>query len=79
MKHQIASRMKRLALEVICLVEHLPPNGPGDVIGKQLVRSVTSVGANYRAACRARSRADLSRRFQLQKKSQMKLSTGWSC
>ena len=58
MKHQIASRMKRLALEVICLVERLPPNGPGDVIGKQLVRSVTSVGANYRAACRARSRAD---------------------
>ena len=58
MKHQIASRMKHLAVETIRLVEGLPGTGTRDIIGRQLIRSVTSVGANYRAACRARSRAD---------------------
>jgi four helix bundle protein len=40
------------------LVESLPPVKSSDVLGKQLLRSATSVGANYRAACRARSKAD---------------------
>jgi len=58
MKHEIASRMKRLALDTIELIESLPKTETRDVICRQLIRSVTSVGANYRAACRARSRAD---------------------
>ncbi|WP_348535422.1 four helix bundle protein [Komarekiella delphini-convector] len=41
------------------LVEVLPPTKTADVIGKQLLRSATSVGANYRAACRSKSTADL--------------------
>ena len=41
------------------LVEGLPRNRSADVIGRQLLRSATSVGANYRAACRGRSVADV--------------------
>jgi len=58
MKHQIASRMKRLALETIQMVEQLPQTEASRILGKQLIRSATSVGANYRAACKAKSRAD---------------------
>jgi len=42
----------------VTLVEDLPAGRTADVIGKQLLRSGTSVGANYRAACRARSRRE---------------------
>lgn len=51
-------RTKAYALRAIRLVESLPRNRTADVIGKQLLRSATSVGANYRAACRAKSPAD---------------------
>jgi len=51
-------RTKAFALRTIRLVEALPPGRVADVIGKQLVRCGTSVGANYRAACRAESNAD---------------------
>jgi four helix bundle protein len=51
-------RTKAFALRVIRLVESLPSSRTADVIGRQLLRSGTSVGANYRAACRARSRAE---------------------
>src|SRR5947207_15435942 len=53
-------RTKAYALRVIRLVESLPRNRTADVIGKQLLRSATSVGANYRAACRAKSPADFT-------------------
>lgn len=52
-------RTKQLALRVIHLVESLPINKTADVIGRQILRSATSVGANYRAACRAKSTADM--------------------
>ncbi|NJL09792.1 MAG: four helix bundle protein [Calothrix sp. SM1_7_51] len=52
-------RTKQLALRVIRLVEALPQSRTADVIGKQLIRSATSVGANYRSACRGKSTADL--------------------
>ena len=48
-------RTQQFALRVIRLVERVPRGTPGEIIGKQLLRSATSVGANYRAACRARS------------------------
>lgn len=54
----LKARTKRFALDVIKLVEALPPGKTCDVVGKQLLRSGTSVGANYRAACRAKSSAD---------------------
>ena len=51
-------RTKDFAVRVIRLVDSLPGRRSCDVIGKQLLRSATSVGANYRAACRARSAAE---------------------
>lgn len=52
-------RTKRLALDIIELIESLPRSRTADVIGRQLLRSGTSVGANYRAACRGKSKADV--------------------
>ena len=57
-EEQFKSRTKQLALRVIRLVETLPSNRTANVIGRQLLRSATSVGANYRAACRARSKPE---------------------
>ena len=51
-------RTKRFALRVIRLVRALPRNPVGDITGRQLFRAGTSVGANYRSACRAQSAAD---------------------
>ena len=52
-------RTKRLALDIIKLVEVLPRTRTADIIGRQLLRSGTSVAANYRAACRGKSKADV--------------------
>jgi len=51
-------RTKNFALRVIRLINALPDTPAARVIGNQLLRSATSVGANYRAACRAKSDAD---------------------
>ena len=51
-------RTKQFALEVIRLVTELPKTTEGRVVGNQLIRCATSVGANYRAACRGKSKAD---------------------
>ena len=51
-------RTRAFALRIIRLVEALPKTKTDDVIGKQLLRCGTSVGANYRASCRAKSQAD---------------------
>ncbi len=57
---QFKARTKGLALRVIRLVSALPKNEiVAEVIGKQLLRAATSVGANYRAACRGKSTADM--------------------
>lgn len=58
-------RTKALGLRVICLVEGLPKGRTADVIGRQVLRSATSVGANYRAACRSRSQADMINKLKL--------------
>ncbi|AFY89235.1 MULTISPECIES: four helix bundle protein [Chroococcidiopsis] len=58
-EQEFKDRTKKLALRVIRLVGKLPNNYIAEVIGKQLLRSATSVGANYRAACRGKSTADL--------------------
>ena len=52
-------RTTQFALEVIRFVERLPRYGTAEVLGKQLLRAATSVGANYRAACRGKSSADV--------------------
>ena len=55
---ELKSRTKRFALVIIELVGQLPQTATGRAIGNQLVRCGTSVGANYRAACRAKSPPD---------------------
>jgi four helix bundle protein len=55
---EMKQRTKAFALRIIKAVEALPRARTGEVLGKQLLRCGTSVGANYRAACRARSSAD---------------------
>jgi four helix bundle protein len=55
---ELKQRTKDFGKRVIKLVESLPKNATTSVIGRQLLRSATSVGANYRAVCRAKSRAD---------------------
>ena len=57
-KDAMKQRTKAFALRVIRLVESLPNTRTSNVLGGQLLRSGTSVGANYRAACRAKSTAD---------------------
>ena len=57
-KEELKQRTKQFALRVVRLVEALPRGPTADVLGRQLLRSGTSVGANYRAACRAKSNAD---------------------
>jgi len=54
----LKKRTKRFALRVLKLVAALPTTVAGRAIGGQLVRSGTSAGSNYRAACRGRSRAE---------------------
>jgi len=57
---ELKARTKQFALRVMKLVGALPRTKIGRAIGGQLVRSGTSVGANYRAACRARSKAEFT-------------------
>jgi len=55
---QMQARTKRFAVHVIKFYVKLPKTEEGKVLGRQLLRSLTSVAANYRAACRAKSGAD---------------------
>jgi four helix bundle protein len=64
-EQEFKQRTKQLGLRVIKLVSSLPKNTVSEVMGKQLIRSGTSVGANYRAACRARSTADLIAKLRI--------------
>ena len=57
-ENELKHRTKQFALRVISLVDALPNTTAARAIGGQLVRSGTAVGANYRAACRGRSRAE---------------------
>jgi len=57
-QNYLKERTKRFALNKIKLVEKLPKGRIADVLGRQLLAAGTSVGANYRAACRAKSSPD---------------------
>ena len=57
-REEMKKRTKQFALRVIQLIESLPRTRTADVLARQLLRSGTSVGANYRSACRAKSSAD---------------------
>jgi four helix bundle protein len=57
-QEQMRNRTKEFAKQIITLCRELPENREGRLIGNQIFRSGTSVGSNYRAVCRARSKAD---------------------
>jgi four helix bundle protein len=57
-KLELQARTRQFGLRTIRLIDSLPRRKSAGVIGRQLLRSATSVGANYRSACRGRSRAD---------------------
>ena len=54
----LRDRTKEFALRVIHMYSALPKSAEAQILGKQVLRSGTSVGANYREACRARSKAE---------------------
>src|SRR5512140_3452973 len=61
----LKERTKRYAIRVVQLVNGIPQSVAAQVILRQLIRSATSVGANYRAACRARSKAEFIAKLQI--------------
>jgi four helix bundle protein len=61
--NHLKNRTKAFSLEVLKFIELLPKSTGGRAIGNQLVRSGTSVGANYRAVCRSRSKAEFIARI----------------
>ncbi len=62
---ELKNRTKKLAIRIIRVVEALPKNVISDVLGRQLLRSGTSVGANYRAVCRAKSTSDFINKLRI--------------
>ena len=64
-KIQLQSRTKNFALRVFKMVEKLPKSKGVEVIIYQLIKASTSVAANYRAACRAKSRADFINKLKI--------------
>jgi len=62
-KRELQRRTKQFALRVFKLVDALPRTPAGRAVSNQLVQSASSVGANYRAACRARSHAEFTARL----------------
>lgn len=64
-KEELILRNNKFALEVLSVVSLLPSNRVYDALVRQLVRSSTSVGANYRAACRAKSTADFINKLKI--------------
>ena len=64
-KDALKERTMVFALNVLEVIDDMPRSQKGKVISYQLTRSATSVGANYRAACRARSKAEYIAKLQI--------------
>ena len=62
---KLVERTQAFALSVVGFVDALPNGKVSDVLVKQLLRCATSVGANYRGACRARSQADFIAKMKI--------------
>ena len=64
-KEELITRNRKFALEVLKVIQKLPSNRIYDALVRQLVRSSTSVGANYRAACRGKSTKDFINKLKI--------------
>ena len=65
MKEQLIKRNRQLVFEVIDLIDDMPKSMVNSVFARQLIRSSSSVGANYRAACSAKSQADFTNKLKI--------------
>jgi len=63
-KEQMKERTKAVAVEILELCDKMPKSISATAISRQLTRSGTAIGANYRASCRAKSRADFVSKMQ---------------
>lgn len=59
-REELKTRTKAFAVRVIKMTEALPKTRAADIVARQVIRSATAVGANYRAACRARSHREFT-------------------
>ncbi len=75
----LKSRTKKFALSIIGVSENLQKSTSSEILKKQLIRSGTSVGANYRSACRAKSRADFAAKIRIVLEEADETNIGWSC
>jgi four helix bundle protein len=73
---ELKNRTKLFALRVLKLAAALPKTIEGNIIKGQLVKSGTSVAANYRAACRGRSRAEFVAKIGVVERKQTKVRSG---
>ena len=64
-KKELQNRTKSFHIAIIKICDHLPRNAAGFELAKQLIRSAGSVGANYRAATRAKSNADFIYKIEI--------------
>jgi len=64
-KQILIERLRKFGLRIITMVEYLPDKRLSNVIANQILRSSTSIGANYRAVCRAKSRKDFINKLKI--------------
>jgi four helix bundle protein len=62
-REELKARTKAFAVRVVKMTAALPRRRAADIVARQLIRSATAVGANYRAACRARSHREFTARI----------------
>ena len=64
-KEDLIKRTMNFAIRIVKMTDHLPKNEMGGTLADQILRSATSVGANYRAACRSKSRKDFINKLKI--------------
>jgi four helix bundle protein len=74
---ELKKRTFEFGVRMVQAVESLPKNETGKILGRQLLRAGTSVGANYRAAAGARSRADSISKFGVVEEECDEACPGW--
>jgi four helix bundle protein len=72
-------RTKAIGVEAINLIDQLPNKPASWILSKQIIRSSTSIGANYRAVCRAKSTADFVNKLKIVEEEPMNQYTGLNC
>ena len=70
------TRTKKLAVAIIKQMDELPNSRAADVVARQVIRSGTSIGANYRAACRAKSTPDMINKMKIVEEEPTRQNTG---